>query len=180
MLKRISASLGIAFLIAAWSPAQTNRVAGRLAPVSEFPELPAAIAQDLESRGCRIPQVAGVPKRNNVIRGHFEKPGQLDWAALCLQGNTSIILVFWNGSAKSPTPLAPLDETIADSKRGYFRILHVADGKFIRSHYDTSAPDLDPLPKLLSHDGIEDGIFEKGSSVHYFDNGKWLALAGSD
>ncbi|MCU1343241.1 MAG: hypothetical protein JWN92_2664, partial [Candidatus Acidoferrum typicum] len=30
------------------------------------------------------------------------------------------------------------------------------------------------------HDGIDDGIFEKGSSVHYFDNGKWLILAGSN
>jgi hypothetical protein len=180
VLRPRSAFLGIAILTTAWAAAQTNRPAGRLAPVSEFSELPAAIAQDLTSRGCRIPQVDGVSKRHNVVRGQFEKPGQLDWAALCLQGNTSIILVYWNGSAKSATPLFPLDETITDSKRGYFRILHVAGAKFIRSHYDASASEMDTLPKVLDHEGIEDGIFEKGSLVHYRDNGKWLALAGSD
>ena len=96
----------------------------------------------------------------------------------------SIIFVYSNESAKSPTQVAPLDETFTSSKRGYFRVLQVAGEKFIPSHHETNAPELDPLPKALDHDGtqggIDDGIFEKGSSVHYFDNGKWLILAGSN
>jgi hypothetical protein len=177
---RLSASLWITIMTVLSAGAQSDHAVGRLAPLSDFPELPAAIAHDLANRGCRIPQVEGVPKRHNVIRGEFEKPRQRDWAALCLQRNTSIIFVYWNGSAKSPTPLAPLDETMSASKRGYSRILHVAGGKFIRNHYNPSASDLDPLPKVLDHDGIDVGIFGKGSSVHYFDSGKWLALPGSD
>ena len=118
--------------------------------------------------------------RHNVIKGAFEKPGQRDWAVLCLQKNTSMILVYWNGSTRNPAQLAPLDETIAPSKNGYYRVLQAASGKFIRSHYDASATDLDPLPKTLDHDGIDDGIFEKGSLVHYFYNGTWLKLPGSD
>jgi hypothetical protein len=92
--------------------------------------------------------------------------------------------VYSNESAKSPTQVAPLDETFTSSKRGYFRVLQVAGEKFIPSHHEANAPELDPLPKVLDHDGIhdgiDDGIFEKGSSVHYFDNGKWLILAGSN
>ena len=160
--------------------AQGGRVIGRLAAVSDFPELPTEIAQDAANRGCQIPQVKGVTARHNVIKGAFEKPGQRDWAVLCLQKNTSTILVYWNGSAKNPAQLAPLDETITPSKNGYYRILQVAGEKFIRGHYDASATDLDPLPKTLEHDGIDDGIFEKGSIVHYLYNGTWLKLAGSD
>jgi hypothetical protein len=160
--------------------AQGGRVIGRLAPVTDFPDLPTGIAQDVANRGCQIPQVKGVSARHNVIKGEFEKPGQRDWAVLCLQKNTSTILVYWNGSAKNPAQLAPLDETITPSKNGYYRILQAVGEKFIRSHYDASAACLDPLPKTLDHDGIDDGIFEKGSIVHYFNNGMWLKLPGSD
>jgi hypothetical protein len=174
-----------AFVLIAIAPivligAQRDRVIGRLAPISDFPKLPAGIAQDLMNRGCRIPQVKGVREQRNVIQGQFKKTGQRDWAALCLQGNTSTILVYWNGSAESPAQLAPMDETITPSKNGYYRILQVVSKKFIRNHYEPSASDMDPLPGILDHDGIDDGIFEKGSIVHYFDNGKWLKLAGSD
>jgi hypothetical protein len=180
MQKRLGASLWIAMITVGLAAAQTDRASGRLAPVSDFPELPAAIAQDLANRGCRIPQIKDVPERHNVVRGEFKKPGQHDWAVLCMQRNSSVIFIYWNESAKTPTQLAPLDETLTPSKRGYFRILHVAGEKFIRSHYDAYAPEMEPLPEVLDHDGIDDGIFEKGSSVHYFDNGKWLTLAGSD
>ena len=132
------------------------------------------------SRGCRIPQVKGVPEKHNIIQGRFKKQGKGDWAVLCLRGNTSTILVYWNGSPEGPAQLAPMDETITPSKNGYYRILQAVSEKFIRSHYEPSASDMDPLPSILDHDGIEDGIFEKGSIVHYFNNGKWLRLAGSD
>jgi hypothetical protein len=180
MLRRLNASLLIAIASGMLAAAQADRAIGRLAPASDFPELPAAIALDLTNRGCRIPQVRGVSKRHNVIQGEFEKPGQRDWAVLCLQKNTSIIFIYWNGVAKNPAQLAPLDETLTPSKNGYYRILRVVGEKFIRSHYDASASEMSPLPKVLDHDAIEDGIFEKGSSVHYLDNGKWLTLAGSD
>lgn len=160
--------------------AQKDRETGRLMLPRDFPELPAGIAQDLVNRGCRIPQVKGIPEKRNVIQGQFMKPGQRDWAVLCLHGNTSAILVYWNGYPEGMTQLAPMDETITPSKNGYYRILQVVGQKFIRSHYDASASDTDPLPGIVDHDGIDDGILEKGSIVHYFDSQKWLRLAGSD
>jgi len=47
---------------------QRNPVLSRLAPVSDFPELPPGIAQDLTNRGCRIPQIKEVRGRHNVLR----------------------------------------------------------------------------------------------------------------
>jgi hypothetical protein len=160
--------------------AQAQGVVGRLAPVSEFTELPAAIAHDLTNRGCLIPQVKGISRRQNVIRGEFQKRGQRDWAVLCLKGETSTILVYTEASGSKPVQLAPMDETIAPDKDGYYRVLQVAGEEFIRRHADASASDMDRPPAILDHDGIDDGIFEKGSSVHYFYRGKWLKLAGSD
>jgi hypothetical protein len=180
VLRHLAAFLLITVAPIVLTGAQKDRVIGRLAPVSDFPKLPAGIARDLMNRGCRIPQVKGVLEQHNIIQGQFKRQGQRDWAALCLQGNISTILVYWNGSSEGPAQLAPMDETITPSKHGYYRILQVVREKFIRNHYEESAPDLDALPGILDHDGIDDGIFEKGPIVHYFDDGKWLKLAGSD
>src|SRR5712692_4639183 len=158
---------------------QANDVFGRLAPASDFPELPVAITRDLTNRGCLIPQVEGISGRQNVIRGDFQKRGRRDWAVLCLKGTISTILVYTDG-AVNPAQLAPMDETITPSKNGYYRILQVVGEEFIRRHYDASASGMDRPPGSLDHDGIDDGIFEKGSAVHYFYRGKWLKLAGSD
>jgi hypothetical protein len=160
--------------------AQVNDVVGRLAPASDFPELPAAIAQDVTNRGCLIPQVKGISGRQNVIRGEFQKRGQRDWTVLCLKGNTSTILLYTGESDRNPAQLAPMDETITPSKNGYYRILQVVGEEFIRHHSDASASGMDRPPSTLDHDGIDDGIFEKASAVHYFYRGKWLKLAGSD
>jgi hypothetical protein len=95
--------------------------------------------------------------------GLKNRPARLGGAPYLKQ--FSIIFVYSNESAKSPTQVAPLDETFTSSKRGYFRVLQVAGEKFIPSHHEANAPELDPLPKVLDHDGIhdgiDDGIFEK-------------------
>jgi len=111
--------------------AQTPGVVGRLAPVSDFRNLPASIARDLLNRQCFIPQVTAVSGRHNVIQGQFKKPGQIDWAVLCLRGKTSTILVYWNGSPQGVAQLALMDESITSFKNGYYRILQVAGEKFL-------------------------------------------------
>src|SRR4051794_25377244 len=60
-------------------------------PVSDFPRLPAAVADDLDRRGCNI--VRG----NNVISGYFSGLAQPDWAALCQQGGQASLLVYFCG-----------------------------------------------------------------------------------
>jgi hypothetical protein len=53
----------------------------RLSPRA-FGELPGNVVQELQRRGCTIPQESYSKRRNNVIKGRFAKPGQTDWAVL--------------------------------------------------------------------------------------------------
>ena len=55
----------------------------RRLPPSAFPQLPANLVQDLQRRGCTIPQAHHKKQPHNVIKGEFAKPGQTDWAVLC-------------------------------------------------------------------------------------------------
>ena len=56
-------------------------------PPAAFSELPSSVIEDLEKRGCTIPQAVpgsfGYLNPHNVIRGEFAKRGQTDWAILC-------------------------------------------------------------------------------------------------
>jgi len=54
-------------------------------------------------------------KPNNVIKGEFARPGQIDWAVLCSVKGVSTILVFWNGSENNPAALLPA----ADSNHSF-------------------------------------------------------------
>jgi hypothetical protein len=81
----------------------------RLPPAS-FPELPPAIARELQHRGCTIPQDVFSRTPRNVISGEFARRGQKDWALLCSIKGSSSILVFWNGSAKNAAELNPADD----------------------------------------------------------------------
>ena len=51
MCKRLSAAIIFAIAILNLAAAQTGPAIGPLAPVSDFPELPSAIAQNLKVRG---------------------------------------------------------------------------------------------------------------------------------
>ena len=95
-------------------------------PPSQFPELPARFRQQLENRGCGIPQVSGWPlepgvteatqARMNVIAGHFARNDQVDWAALCYKNGQSSILVFWGKPTACAAELAP--KTYSEALRG--------------------------------------------------------------
>jgi hypothetical protein len=81
-------------------------------PPSAFPELPRNVVSELQRRGCTIPQEALSKKRNNVIKGQFARPGQVDWAVLRSIKGVSTILVFWNGSEKNSAAIAPMEDRI--------------------------------------------------------------------
>lgn len=98
----------------------------RLRP-SAFPELPRNVAQDLQKRGCSIPQTNLPPKPHNVLHGEFARAGQTDWVVLCSQNKpssslgpnllppvipigptawTSTILVYFGGSTANVSEIA--------------------------------------------------------------------------
>ena len=153
----------------------------RLGPAA-FPELPANLIKDLQLRGCAIPQETYSKTRNNVIKGEFAKPGQTDWAVLCSIQGVSRILVFWNGSEKSPAGLEPAEDanyvqSLGGGQFGYSRGINAVGKDFIVRHHEAYGG---PKPPPIDHQGVEDAFIEKGSVVWYFYQGQWLKLTGAD
>ena len=148
-------ALVLAFVLIQSPEAQITRLSPAV-----FPELPANLVQELQRRGCTVPQETYSKGRNNVIKGEFAKPGQADWAVLCSVKGISTILVFWNGSESNPASLVPVeDKFFAQSYgRGQFG--------YVRG--------------IIDHQGVGDVFIEKASVVWYFYQGQWLKLTGGD
>jgi hypothetical protein len=158
---------------------QAAREIHRLTPRA-FPNLPAEVISELERRRCTIPQVYGDSRPHNVIEGSFAKKGQVDWAVLCSTGGDSSILIFWGGSARRTSAIATEPDInqlqyIGNGKIGYSRYISKADNKYMADHCQA----IEGEPPI-DHEGIDDALVEKGSVVHYYHNGKWLRLPGSD
>jgi hypothetical protein len=134
--------------------------------------LPASIVQRLEASGCAVPQVDApfipTPKgQMNVIRGEFARPGQVDWAVVCLKGSSSTILMFWGKIAACPSELA------AEKDFGDRWITSVKEAELL-GYADP------PTPGLMKHQGIDDATPGKGSTVYYCTDGQWKVVAGAD
>jgi hypothetical protein len=155
------------------------RAGTRSLPPSAFPELPANVAGELDRRECRIPQPER-HKRNNVIQGEFLKPGQTNWAILCMTKQVTSLLVFENGSEQSPVEI----ERKANASAARWFITPVSEQTLV----DLSAwkPSI-PRPKV-HHQGISSGIgpldpssgrFSDAAAetiIYFFDGGKWTKL----
>lgn len=153
----------------------------RLSPAA-IRGLPANVVKELQRRGCTIPQETYSRKSNNVIKGEFAKPGQMDWAVLCSVKGVSTILVFWNGSDKNPAAVAAMEDHIyiqafRKDQSWYSRGIRPVGKDFIMRHYEAYGG---PKPPPINHQGIDDAFIEKGSVVWYFYNGQWLKLSGAD
>jgi hypothetical protein len=153
-------------------------------PPSAFSMLPAPVVGELQRRGCTVPQEAfsNSKKPNNVVTGHFARPAQIDWAVLCSIKGASSILVFWRGSAENPADLARAEDKgflqgLGGDKIGFSRGIGPVDSSFILERYRAYGG---PKPPPIDHQGIDDAFLGKASGVHYFFNGKWLQLTGSD
>lgn len=162
--------------------AAAARAIRRLAP-SAFPQLPRAVKTVLNERRCTIPQSFYPEHPHNVVTGAFAHTGQRDWAVLCSVGGRSTILIFWAGRVTpAPAEIGQADDvdflqSIGDGRIGFSRLIDRADMAWIRERAEAYDG---PLPKLLDHDGINDAFMEKASQVHYYEDGSWLCLAGSD
>jgi hypothetical protein len=153
----------------------------RLQPTA-FPQLPVNVVRELQRRGCTIPQEASTKSAQNVIKGQFAKTGQTDWAVLCSVKFVSSILVFWNGSEKSPAVIAQREDrtflqTISADEIGFSRAIAPVGKDFIMRHFEAYGG---PKPPPIVHQGIDDAFIGKASVTWYFYGGKWLTLQGAD
>ncbi len=160
---------------------RANAATVRLKPAA-FSELPAAVRQDLERRGCEVPQTFSNTVPHNVIRGRFTSIAQTDIAVLCSKARISTILVFRGGSTSAVAELANrpdqdfLQIVASGNVVGYSRALSVATPMDIQKHYaEDGGPKLPPL----DHDGINDIFIEKASVVWFWYGGRWGQLQGA-
>jgi len=168
-------------------------------PPTHFVGVPKPVIATLSELGCRIPQPGDAATKNprNLIRGEFMKARRTQWAALCSRkligvrtfGRTrgrgkfwtsAIIVIDENGRVRAE--LASRQDAVYLQGGGhgeiyYSRGLYLASADHILSKYQAYGG---PKPPPMDHNGIGDAFIEKGSSVHYFHEGKWLELTGAD
>ena len=154
----------------------------RLSP-RRFPELPKGVVRKLRSMGCTIPQAKEISARHNVIKGHFKRPKQTDWAVLCSRRGVSAIIVFWGGSANSISRIARardagfLQTIDGNGTIGFSRSLSAVDRSYILDHYRNYHG---PKPPPIDHQGIDDAFLGKASTIHYHFRRQWRELQGAD
>jgi hypothetical protein len=145
----------------------------RLLPLSSFPQLPAVVAQQLDERGCMIPQTYEAHEPENVINGSFEKPESSDWAALCSVRGMTTLYVFLQSDFSHPIALR-----------------HQPDNKWLGVEWSfdygsawgilTVPGRTMPRADNLDHDGIQDAFIEQSSVIHYYEHGHWTTLDGDE
>ena len=147
-------------------------------PASSFPELPAAIQDELHRRGCLIPQTYEAHHPENVIHGSFEKPGSSDWAVLCSNAGTVSLLVFFAGESGNPHILAGALETKRLQP-------HDSSGDLgFNWAIDAATPGqvhqiqigMEPRPPRLDHDCIADSVIEHRTVYHFFSKSGWTLV----
>ena len=148
----------------------------RLLPLSSFPDLPAAVATELNRRGCMIPQSFEAKQPENVIHGAFRAAGSSDWAALCSSQETTTLYVFFAGQRESPIALRSQADSAWLGAEPGSSVLGSAWGIAARS-----AADLRATPGLrrglaIDHDAIDDARLERSLIIHYFQAGRWMNL----
>ncbi len=154
----------------------------RLLPGAFDDLLPSSVREELERRGCTIPQVNPGVERSNIVRGRFTAPDQIDIAVLCSRERVSSILIFQEESTTVVSELASAPDRnylqgIGGGVIGFSRALGVASPRYIQEYYEAFGG---PEPPPLDHDGVNDAYVGKASVVWYWYEGQWLQLSGAD
>lgn len=155
----------------------TRYVIHRL-PVSSFPELPSETAQELQLRGCMIPQTYEAHQPENVIHASLQRAGSSDWAVLCAAKGAVSLLVFFGSSPGNAVALATAQET---------QSLEIHDPSGVMGFdwgIDRASPPqvreaqaaMEHRPPPLDHDALADTILEKGTIYHFYRKNAWTVL----
>ncbi len=161
---------------------QTRQYKVEHLPASSFPALPAAVAAELNRRGCLIPQTYEAHGPENVIHGSFKLPGEKDWAALCSVHGTVSLLVFFDGSAESPEVLSTAAETSRLESNNLTGKLEFDWG------IDVATPELvheaqsqmRHRPAKSDHDAIADSVIDGATVYRFYVGNAWTTVETSD
>jgi hypothetical protein len=148
-------------------------------PVSSFPELPASIADALNTRGCLIPQTYEAKRPENVIHASLKGPGSQDWAVLCsAQGRVSLLVFFAAASPDDPAILgaaAETDRLQAHDTSGELGFNWGIDPASPTRIHDAQAG-MAHRPPAPDHDCLADTTVDRKTVYHLYRNGAWEKL----
>jgi hypothetical protein len=147
-------------------------------PVNAFPELPPPIADQLEQRGCTVPQTYEAHKPENVVHASLERAGASDWAVLCSAKGTVSLLVFFASAFERPTVLASAAETERLQEHGASELLGFNWG------IDSASPDrvheaqsnMRHRPARPDHDALADSLIDHSTVYRFYSKGRWTVL----
>jgi hypothetical protein len=147
----------------------------RRLPVSSFPQLPPAVANELNRRGCLVPQTYEAHAPENVIEASLERPGSKDWAVLCSQKGMVSLLVFFSDSATNARVLATAQETERLEAHGAAGALGFdwgIDAASPEQVHEAQAGMRHPPPRL-EHDALAESVIDGATVYHYYAAGTW-------
>ena len=151
-------------------------------PVSSFPDLPAAIEEQLNLRGCLIPQTYEAHRPENVVHASLERPGSSDWAVLCsAQGAVSLLVFFGSGSSQ-PFTLSSGPETERLQLHGTSGVLGfnwAIDPASPQQVHDAQLGMRHPSPRL-DHDALADTLVDRHTVYHFYLKSTWIVLEMQD
>ena len=154
----------------------------RRLPVTSFPDLPDAVAKDLDQRECLIPQTYQAHHPENVIHASFDRPGSSDWAILCSTHGSVELLVFF---ARTPGKAI----TIASARESDRIQRHDSTGVF---GFDWGIDPMSPKqvreaqlevnrhPVRVDHDALSATVLNEKTIYHFYAAGQWTKLEKPD
>jgi len=151
-------------------------------PVSSFPDLPTAIQQQLDRRGCLIPQTYEAHGPENAVHASLERPGSSDWAILCSAQGTVSLLVFFGDGSSQPFTLASAPETErlqTHDATGVLGFNWGIDPATPEQVHDAQLPMRHP-PSRLDHDALADALIDRHTVYHFYLKSAWIVLEMQD
>jgi len=149
----------------------------RLLPISSFPALPSAVAEQLEHRNCMVPQTYEARAPENVVHASLERRGSSDWAVLCSVNGATTLYVFFQSQPGNPIVLRQQRDTewlgseILGAYGSAWGIARRSPSQIQRAEPGSTSKRVE-----ADHDGLEDSFVDKSSTAHYFQNGSWITL----
>lgn len=150
----------------------------RRLPVNSFPDLPDAVADALDERGCLIPQTYQAHRPENVVHASLERAGSSDWAVLCSARGTVALLVFFARNFNKPVTLASVREMERLQSHGTSGVLGFDWG------IDPASPEqvreaqagFEHHPPLLDHDALVDTVLNQKTVYHFYAHSAWTLV----
>jgi hypothetical protein len=151
-------------------------------PVSSFPQLPPAIQNLLNRRGCLIPQTYEAHAPENVVHASLERHGSSDWAVLCSVNGTVSLLVFFSSSTGDPIVLVTSPETGRLQAHNSTSVLGFNWGIDLASPDEVHQAQLNMhhLPPRPDHDALADSVIDGRAIYRFYSHGAWTTLDTED